>query len=109
MREHLPPVLVGFTSQTKQEHSPWRLWRGLVPQQSQEKNLVVLGMTANVQAAIKNHIVEIWAVAYITGKLNSPRNLSLIATPPISLGWNEALVTTNRASREKDGCPITEV
>ncbi|MCJ1469197.1 hypothetical protein MMC07_007830 [Pseudocyphellaria aurata] len=59
-------------------------------------------------AAIKNHIVEIWAVAYITGKLNSPRNLSLIATPPISLGWNEALVTTNRASRKKDGCPSTE-
>ncbi|MCJ1462892.1 hypothetical protein MMC07_001496 [Pseudocyphellaria aurata] len=106
-REDLPPAPVEPTSRMKEEHSPWRLWRGLVPPLSQDKNLVFLGVISNLQGAIRNHIVGIWAFAYMNGELDSPRSLSVTTAPPTSKR-KKPLVATNRASQAKEGDMSTD-
>lgn len=108
VREHLPLAPVGSTPRTTQEYSPWRLWRGLVPPLVKEKNLVFLGMIMNTQGAIMNHIVGLWAFAYMNGELDSlSRTLSITNAAKMSRSI-EQLLTTNEASQEKNNQIRTE-
>ena len=61
----------------RKEYMPWRLWRGFAPPLSKEKNLVFLGMMANIQIAVRNDLAGIWAYAYMNGMLESQIRLSL--------------------------------
>lgn len=61
----------------RKECMPWRLWRGFAPPLSKEKNLVFLGMMANIQIAVRNDLAGIWAYAYMNGMLESQIRLSL--------------------------------
>lgn len=108
VRENLPLDPVETAPRSKQEYSPWRLWRGLVPPLTKEKNLVFLGMIQNLQGTIRNHIAGIWAFAYMNGELDSlPRSLSVTSAAKMSRS-KEPLVTTNGSSHEKDGEMIIE-
>lgn len=108
VREHLPPGPVDSPPRTRHEYSPWRLWRGLVPPLHQEKNLVFLGVFANIQGAITNHLFGLWAFAYMNGELDRlPRILSTTTASTTSRG-REPLTTTNGASRETKDEMTTE-
>lgn len=108
VREHLPLAPVDTTPRTRQEYSPWRLWRGLAPPLVKERNLVFLGVIVNFQGAIRNHIVGLWAYAYMNGELDSlPRNLS-ISTAPKTPSSREQLLTMHEASAEKEDEMSTE-
>lgn len=108
VHEHLPTASVETIPRSKQEYSPWRLWRGLAPPLQKEKNLVFLGMITNLQGAITNHIASIWAFAYMNGELISlPRSLS-INNARKTLRSNEQPATTNGAPPKKDDQMRTE-
>lgn len=61
----------------REAYMPWRLWRGFAPPLSKEKNLVFLGMMANLQVAVRNNLAGIWAYAYMNGMLESHTRLTL--------------------------------
>lgn len=68
---------VDNTSLERKAYMPWRLWRGFAPPLSKEKNLVFLGMMANIQVAVRNDLAGIWAYAYMNGMLESQTRLSI--------------------------------
>lgn len=77
-----PPVVsvnlpADNTPMERKVFMPWRLWRGFAPPLSKEKNLVFLGMMANLQAAVRNDLAGIWAYAYMNGMLESQTRLTL--------------------------------
>ena len=101
VREHLPLAPEAMPG-TKQEYSPWRLWRGVVPPLVKEKNIVFLGLIKNFHGAIRNHIVGLWAYAYMNGELDRlPRSLSITTAPAISRS-KENLTTRHEGSHEKN-------
>lgn len=59
----------------RQAYMPWRLWRGFAPPLCKEKNLVFLGMMANLQVAVRNDLAGIWAYAYMNEMLESQGNV----------------------------------
>ena len=77
------PLVVGVnlpadnTPPERKAYMPWRLWRGFAPPLSKEKNLVFLGMMANLQVAVRNDLAGIWTYAYMNGMLESQTRLTL--------------------------------
>lgn len=72
-----PNLPADNTPLERKAYMPWRLWRGLAPPLSKEKNLVFLGMMANLQVAVRNNLAGIWAYAYMNGMLESQARLTL--------------------------------
>ena len=64
----------------REEYTPWRLWRGMAPPSqvnSGKRNLVFLGMVANIQKMVKAEISSLWAYAYLNNQLeDSVKGLS---------------------------------
>ncbi len=59
----------------KQQHTPWRLWRGMVPPGQAcggERNLVFLGVVSNAHSALRCEISSLWAYAWLNKRLDEP-------------------------------------
>lgn len=81
----------------RKAYMPWRLWRGFAPPLSKEKNLVFLGMMANLQLAVRNDLAGIWAYAYMNGMLECQ-------TRP-TLGNIEVAMEKKRQQANSNGIP----
>ena len=59
----------------KQQHTPWRLWRGMVPPGQAcggERNLVFLGVVSNAHSALRCEISSLWAYAWLNKRRDEP-------------------------------------
>ncbi len=56
--------------------TPWRLWRGIAPPSLPTRDLVFLGVVAQLQAAVRSEISSIWAYAYMMGRLGPVKSIS---------------------------------
>ena len=87
----------------KEEYTPWRLWRGMAPPDQvasgKMRNLVFLGMVANIQKMVKAEISSLWAYAYLNDQLeDSVKGLSIHA-PTLNINQH---TTANRHSKNRN-------
>ncbi|KAL8914818.1 MAG: hypothetical protein Q9171_000654 [Xanthocarpia ochracea] len=68
--------------QKRDEHTPRRLFRGIVPDAKPEKDLVFLGRIQSLQTVVKSELAALWAYAYVDGCLESQVQLSDRLQPP---------------------------
>lgn len=66
--------------QTREEHTPWRLFRGMAPPTSPQKDLVFLGMMLSLQTVLRSEMAALWAYAYLNHRLQP--QLQLSDSPP---------------------------
>ena len=94
MSDDLPPLTTG-QRRLREELTPWRLFRGLVPPAWKERNIAFCGMITNLQGTIRSEIAGIWIYAYLNGKLRWPVTmLSGVPAPEPALGDGELLYET---------------
>ena len=60
----------------RQVFTPWRLWRGMVPPSLPTRDIVFLGVVAQLQGAVRSEISSIWAYAYMNNELGSVKSIS---------------------------------
>lgn len=60
----------------RQVFTPWRLWRGMVPPSLPTRDIVFLGVVAQLQGVVRSEICSIWAYAYMMGQLGSVKSIS---------------------------------
>ncbi|KAL8888613.1 MAG: hypothetical protein Q9215_003966 [Flavoplaca cf. flavocitrina] len=62
--------------QKREEHTPWRLFRGIAPPASSQKDLVFLGMMLSLQTVLRSEMAALWAYAYLNNYLQPQMQLS---------------------------------
>lgn len=62
--------------QKREEHTPWRLFRGIAPPTSSKKDLVFLGMMLSLQTVLRSEMAALWAYAYLNNCLYPQMQLS---------------------------------
>lgn len=94
MSDDLPHLAAG-QQQLREELTPWRLFRGLVPPAWKERNIAFCGMMINLQGAIRSEIAGIWVYAYLNDKLQWPVTmLGGVPTTEPARGDDELLYET---------------
>ncbi|KAL8683965.1 MAG: hypothetical protein Q9224_006646 [Gallowayella concinna] len=68
--------------QRKEEHTPWRLFRGIAPPANPRRDLVFLGMMMSMQTVLRSEMAALWAYAYLNGCLGPQAQLSNRPRPP---------------------------
>ncbi|KAL8655191.1 MAG: hypothetical protein Q9226_003151 [Calogaya cf. arnoldii] len=62
--------------QKREEHTPWRLFRGMAPPASSQRDLVFLGMMLSLQTVLRSEMAALWAYAYLNNGLQPQIQLS---------------------------------
>ncbi|KAL8814190.1 MAG: hypothetical protein Q9223_006566 [Gallowayella weberi] len=62
--------------QKKEEHTPWRLFRGIAPPANPRRDLVFLGMMLSLQTVLRSEMAALWAYAYLNDCLGPQAQLS---------------------------------
>ncbi|KAI4232574.1 MAG: hypothetical protein L6R40_007360 [Gallowayella cf. fulva] len=75
--------------QKKEEHTPWRLFRGIAPAANPKRDLVFLGMMLSFQTVLRSEMAALWAYAYLNRCLKPPAMLSN-RRQPVSLPAEKA-------------------
>lgn len=65
----------------RQEFTPWRLWRGMAPPSLPSRDIVFLGVVAQLQGAVRSEISSLWAYAYMNNRLSSAKSISKPSEP----------------------------
>lgn len=61
--------------EVKEEDTPWRLWRAMVPPEmtnGSDQSLIFLGFFVTLQGALRAEISSLWAFAWLNGRLEKP-------------------------------------
>lgn len=83
-----------------QAFTPWRLWRGMAPPSPPTRDVVFLGVVAQLQGAVRSEISGIWAYAYMNDKLGSVKSIS---KPAKKLRLEQTLVHENGVAVKQIG------